>query len=67
MTYSEYEDKADCHHRAAAFFYFYYRTDVPIYMLLDYAKAARADLTPNQRHQVAKLTMLLKEQHVRGD
>jgi hypothetical protein len=47
--------------------YFYYRTDVPIYMLLAYAKAVRADLTPNQRHQIAKLTMLLKEQHVGGD
>ncbi|MRW89121.1 addiction module toxin RelE [Duganella sp. FT80W] len=29
--------------------YFYYRSDTPIYMLLAYAKAASADMTPDQK------------------
>lgn len=43
--------------------YFYYQVDAPIYMLLAYAKAARADMSPDQKRQVTKLTAILKELH----
>ncbi|MCQ9616405.1 type II toxin-antitoxin system RelE/ParE family toxin [Paenalcaligenes niemegkensis] len=43
--------------------YFYYHTDAPIYMLLTYAMATSTDLTPGQKQQVTKLTLLLKERH----
>src|SRR5690625_4810921 len=48
--------------------YFFHRADVPIYLLLAYAKAVSTDLGPKQKQQVRKLTMSLKEQHgVKGD
>lgn len=48
--------------------YFYHYMDAPIYMLLAYAKAASTDLTPDQKRQVTKLTLLLKERHsVKGE
>jgi hypothetical protein len=48
--------------------YFYYHADAPIYLLLAYAKAARADMTPDQKRQVSELTAILKTHHrVPGD
>ncbi|SCZ86823.1 type II toxin-antitoxin system RelE/ParE family toxin [Nitrosomonas mobilis] len=48
--------------------YFYCHADAPIYMLLAYAKAVSTDLTLDQKQQVRKLTVLLKERHsVKGD
>jgi acetolactate synthase regulatory subunit len=48
--------------------YFYYHANVPIYMLLAYAKAASIDMTQDQKRQVTKLTAALKKHHaVKGD
>lgn len=48
--------------------YFYYHADAPIYLLLAYAKAMRADMTQDQKRQVADLTAILKKHHaVKGD
>ena len=48
--------------------YFYYHADAPIYLLLAYAKAARSDMTPDQKRQVSDLTAILKKHHaVKGD
>jgi len=48
--------------------YFYYHLDAPIYMLLAYAKAANADMTPDQKRHVMKLTVILKRLHaVKGN
>ncbi len=48
--------------------YFYYHADAPIYLLLAYAKAARTDMTPDQKRQVSELTAILKKHHaVKGD
>ena len=43
--------------------YFYYHADAPIYLLLAYAKAARTDMTPEQKRQVSDLTAILKKHH----
>jgi len=48
--------------------YFYYHADAPIYLLLAYGKAARTDMTPDQKRQVSALTVILKKHHViKGD
>jgi len=42
--------------------------DAPIYMLLAYAKAANAGMTPDQKRHVTKLTVILKRLHaVKGN
>ena len=40
--------------------YFYVGEQMPIYALLVYAKASRADMTPRERREVAKLAAALK-------
>jgi hypothetical protein len=40
--------------------YFYYDPDSPLYLLMVYAKAAREDMTPDEKKAVRKLTVVLK-------
>jgi RelE toxin of RelEB toxin-antitoxin system len=41
--------------------YFYYRSDVPLYLLMVYAKAQREDLSPDGKRTVQALTARLKQ------
>ena len=40
--------------------YYYLDEDAPVYALLAYAKAARTDLTPDERRAVARLAAAIK-------
>ena len=46
--------------RSGASIYYYGGVSVPIYLLLAYAKSARADLTPLERRTVATLAAAIK-------
>ncbi len=46
--------------------YFYHQPDAPLYLLLAYAKAERADMTPDEKRAVATLAATLKLQHPSG-
>jgi hypothetical protein len=41
--------------------YFYYRSDVPIYLLMVYAKARREDLAPDAKRAVRSLAARIKQ------
>jgi mRNA-degrading endonuclease RelE of RelBE toxin-antitoxin system len=41
--------------------YFYYRSDVPLYLLMVYAKARREDLSPDAKRTAQALTARLKQ------
>jgi hypothetical protein len=43
--------------------YFYHHEDVPIYLLMAYAKARQEDMTPDEKKAVTALTAMLKQQH----
>lgn len=45
--------------------YFYHDGAMPLYLLLVYAKAERADMTPEQKQRVAALVTILKAAHGR--
>lgn len=40
--------------------YFYYASDIPLYLLTIYAKAMREDLAPNEKRAVTALASMLK-------
>ena len=42
--------------------YYYLDEDIPLYALLAYAKAARTDLTPEERRTVATLAARIKNE-----
>ncbi|HJU16457.1 MAG TPA: type II toxin-antitoxin system RelE/ParE family toxin [Stellaceae bacterium] len=41
--------------------YFYYRTDMPLYLLMVYAKARRDDLSPDAKRMVQALAARLRQ------
>lgn len=41
--------------------YFYYGSDIPLYLLMIYAKATREDLSPEAKRAVQALVLRLKE------
>jgi hypothetical protein len=41
--------------------YFYYRADVPLYLLMVYAKARREDLSPDAKRAVQALAARIKQ------
>lgn len=43
--------------------YFYYHADAPIYLLLAYAKASRADMTQDEKRAASGFVAILKQQH----
>lgn len=43
--------------------YYWFDDGAPIYALLAYAKAVRADMTPDQRKAVAAFAVAIKAQH----
>ena len=46
--------------------YFYYRADVPIYLLMVYAKARREDLAPEAKRAVQALAARIKQASRQG-
>ena len=45
--------------------YFYHDCDMPLYLMLIYAKAQRADLTPDEKRRAKALIATLKQAHQR--
>lgn len=45
--------------------YFYHDADMPLYLMLIYAKAQRADLTPDEKRRAQALIATLKQAHQR--
>lgn len=43
--------------------YFYYHTDAPLYLLLAYTKAKRADMTQDEKRAATALVGIIKQQH----
>lgn len=46
--------------------YFYHQADMPLYLLLAYAKADREDITPEEKQTVAALASMLKQIWTKG-
>ncbi|HVH78706.1 MAG TPA: hypothetical protein VM782_04900 [Stellaceae bacterium] len=43
--------------------YFYHDADMPLYLVMIYAKAQREDLTPDQRRSLQALVARLRQAH----
>jgi hypothetical protein len=43
--------------------YFYHNAQMPIFLLLIYAKARREDMTPDEKRQATRLAAALKQAH----
>jgi hypothetical protein len=43
--------------------YFHHRLDMPLYLLMVYAKASREDMSPDEKQAATALTDALKKQH----
>jgi hypothetical protein len=43
--------------------YFYQNAQMPIFLLLIYAKARREDMTPDEKRQVTRLAAALRQAH----
>jgi hypothetical protein len=48
-------------HGGVRVIYFFHHTDMPLYLLLAYAKAQATDLTPNEKRTLSALAAALKQ------